>query len=212
MSDRPTRPPHLATWLIERVIPADARDAAIGDLNEEFERAGAEHAEIAWRNALTGNLHRLPHAGHRHAAARDRRYYLEDISAAALPIEEVLRRNRIAEPMRRLLPRSDTMRHDIRDALRILLRRARANVQRRRGQPGKDKVAVITYKLWQRQFAGDPAVIGRVVTFNGELHTIIGVMPAASAFERGNIEVWRPLAFRPADMTRKARWLRSVAR
>jgi putative ABC transport system permease protein len=79
-------------------------------------------------------------------------------------------------------------------------------------QPGKDKVAVITYRLWQRQFAGDPGVIGRVVTFNGEPHTIIGVMPAASAFERGSQDIWRPLAFRPAEMTRNYHWLASIAR
>src|SRR4030095_11107938 len=66
--------------------------------------------------------------------------------------------------------------------------------------------------LWQRQFAGDSGVIGKVVTFNGEPHTIIGVMPAASAFERGSQDVWRPIAFRPAEMTRNYHWLGSSAR
>ena len=79
-------------------------------------------------------------------------------------------------------------------------------------QPGKDKVAVITYRLWQRQFAGDPTIVGKTVTFNSEPHTIIGVMAAASAFERGAQDVWRPLAFRPAEMTRNYHWLRSIAR
>ena len=31
-----TRPPRAAAWLLERVLPRGARDAAIGDLNEEF--------------------------------------------------------------------------------------------------------------------------------------------------------------------------------
>ena len=49
MNDRPTPPPRLAAWLIERVIPPEARDAAIGDLDEEFEdeivpRLGAARA------------------------------------------------------------------------------------------------------------------------------------------------------------------------
>jgi putative ABC transport system permease protein len=79
-------------------------------------------------------------------------------------------------------------------------------------QPGKNNVAVITYKFWQRQFAGDPGVIGKIVTFNGEPHTIIGVMPATSAFDRGGTDIFRPLAFRQAEMTRNYHWLRSIAR
>ncbi len=79
-------------------------------------------------------------------------------------------------------------------------------------QPGKESVAVITYRLWQRQFGGDPKVIGRLVTFNGQPHTIIGVMSATSAFDRGGTDIWRPLAFGPAEKTRNYHWLRAVAR
>jgi predicted permease len=39
-------------------------------------------------------------------------------------------------------------------------------------------VAVISYASWQRRFAGDPSVIGRVVRVQGMPFTIIGVTPA----------------------------------
>jgi hypothetical protein len=39
-------------------------------------------------------------------------------------------------------------------------------------------VTVLGYKFWQRQFGGDPAVIGRTLRLNDKLRTVIGVMPA----------------------------------
>ena len=79
-------------------------------------------------------------------------------------------------------------------------------------QPGKDKVAVITHRLWQRAFGGDPGIIGRSVTLNREPHTIVGIMPAGSAFDRGFSDMWRPLAFGPGELTRNYHWLQVMAR
>src|SRR5262249_38148517 len=45
-----------------------------------------------------------------------------------------------------------------------------------------DKVAVLTYGLWARRFASDPAVIGQPILLNGEAHTVIGVMRRDFAF------------------------------
>ncbi|HET7374983.1 MAG TPA: ABC transporter permease, partial [Gemmatimonadaceae bacterium] len=39
-------------------------------------------------------------------------------------------------------------------------------------------VALLSQGLWQRHFGGAQDVIGRVVWLNGELHTVIGVMPS----------------------------------
>ncbi len=44
-------------------------------------------------------------------------------------------------------------------------------------QPGHEHVAVLLYDLWQRQFQGDPAILGKTVTLNGFPYTVIGVMP-----------------------------------
>ena len=44
-------------------------------------------------------------------------------------------------------------------------------------QPGRDKVVVLTHGFWQRQFAGDPAAVGRQLRLNNEAFEVIGVMP-----------------------------------
>src|SRR4030095_7118116 len=45
-------------------------------------------------------------------------------------------------------------------------------------RPGHDGVTVLSDDLWQRRFAGDPGVLGRVLTLDGRPYTVIGVMPA----------------------------------
>jgi putative ABC transport system permease protein len=42
---------------------------------------------------------------------------------------------------------------------------------------GRHNYAVLGYGYWQRKFAGDPTVLGRSMTLNGEEYTIIGVLP-----------------------------------
>src|SRR5215213_2058499 len=54
---------------------------------------------------------------------------------------------------------------------------------------GGPRVTVLTYGLWQRRFGGDPGVIGRAITLNGNSYTIIGVLPANFQF-----------ALRPSDL------------
>src|SRR5271170_3202444 len=43
--------------------------------------------------------------------------------------------------------------------------------------PGRNPVAVISHRYWQQVLAADPNVIGRTITINGTLFTIVGVMP-----------------------------------
>ena len=42
-------------------------------------------------------------------------------------------------------------------------------------QPGAPLVAVISHRFWRRAFGGDPSVVGRVVTVNGNRTEIVGV-------------------------------------
>src|SRR5262245_19270481 len=39
-------------------------------------------------------------------------------------------------------------------------------------------VTILSYRLWQRRFGGDPSVIGTQLNIDGAAYTIIGVMPA----------------------------------
>jgi predicted permease len=43
--------------------------------------------------------------------------------------------------------------------------------------PGTHLVAVLSYDGWQRYFAGDPGVVGRTITLNRQLFTVVGVAP-----------------------------------
>ena len=58
--------------------------------------------------------------------------------------------------------------------------------------PGAEKVALIGYGLWQRDFAGSPDIVGKGVRINGTPATIVGVMPKDFAFPI-NEQLWIPL-------------------
>ena len=43
--------------------------------------------------------------------------------------------------------------------------------------PGRPRVVILMDGFWRATFGGDPAILGRTLTFDGQPHTIIGVMP-----------------------------------
>jgi putative ABC transport system permease protein len=69
--------------------------------------------------------------------------------------------------------------------------------------PGARRLTVLTYGLWQRRFGGDPNVIGRGVTINGEGYEIIGVLPASFQFALRNNDLFLP--YQPTDNQRTRR-------
>ncbi len=78
------------------------------------------------------------------------------------------------------------------------------------------KVVIVSYTLWRRQLAADPGAVGRGLTLNGALYTVIGVMPAA--FDNvlsPAAEVWAPLQYDrglPLDGREWGHHLRVIAR
>jgi predicted permease len=64
-------------------------------------------------------------------------------------------------------------------------------------------VAVISYALWQRRYAGDPGVLNRQVLINGLKYTITGVMPREFAFRSREMDFWIPIHFSPADLVQR---------
>jgi putative ABC transport system permease protein len=80
------------------------------------------------------------------------------------------------------------------------------------GQPGRNRVAVISDALWQRRFAGDANVLGRVVPIDGEPHEIVGIAPPGFDYPYGS-DLWRPVAFDAAALERRqARYLSVIGR
>lgn len=55
--------------------------------------------------------------------------------------------------------------------------------------------AVLSHNLWQSQFNGDPAILGRVVRLDGTPRTIIGVMPPVFRFPGRDVELWTNMVF-----------------
>jgi predicted permease len=41
----------------------------------------------------------------------------------------------------------------------------------------RQQVIVLGYRLWQRRFASDPAIIGKVITLSGHPYTVVGIAP-----------------------------------
>ena len=78
-------------------------------------------------------------------------------------------------------------------------------------QRGKEKVTVLTHRLWLNVFGGDAGIVGRTILLNGEPYTVIGVLPGNSEFDRRAAELWVPLAF-PPNPARDYHYLSAVAR
>ena len=59
-------------------------------------------------------------------------------------------------------------------------------------KPGAEKVAILGHEIWQRDFGGDPRVVGQAVRINGRAATIVGVMPPNFKFPISE-QLWVPL-------------------
>jgi putative ABC transport system permease protein len=79
-------------------------------------------------------------------------------------------------------------------------------------QPGADQVAVVSYGFWERRFAGDAAILGKVIQMNGKKYTVVGIMPRGFDYPVP-MELWVPLALNPTEKTDRAKLsLESLAR
>ncbi len=77
-------------------------------------------------------------------------------------------------------------------------------------KPGSSPVAVLSYGLWQQHYGGDPALVGKQISLNGESYTVVGIMPASFSDDYAapyttNVRVWASgLDLQPAERTRHA--------
>jgi putative ABC transport system permease protein len=82
-------------------------------------------------------------------------------------------------------------------------------------QPQGNRVAAIGYEFWQRQYAGDPNVIGQsltIDTFGRRDYTIVGVMPQGFSFP-DRTEIWLPVGWDGLPRNRRGgHWLSVIAR
>src|SRR5579872_175249 len=79
-------------------------------------------------------------------------------------------------------------------------------------EPGKDRVAVLSYRLWQGHFAGDRGVIGRTIELDARTFTIIGVMPSTFKFP-SQAQLWVPLDMDSKTLGhRGSHWANAIGR
>jgi putative ABC transport system permease protein len=78
---------------------------------------------------------------------------------------------------------------------------------------GRDKVVVLSHRLWSRRFGADPRVLGRLITLDGQRYRLVGVMPAQFRFPVSGSDLWMPLTFPPDVGTQRgAHYLAAVGR
>jgi putative ABC transport system permease protein len=76
-------------------------------------------------------------------------------------------------------------------------------------------VIVISHKLWQQEFGGDPNIIGTAVTIEAHPYTVVGVMPPSfqfAPFWATQSQMWAPLNLSDRLNDRVGRSLRVFAR
>ena len=80
---------------------------------------------------------------------------------------------------------------------------------------GRDRVVVLSHKLWMSRYAGARDVVGRTLRLNDEPFTVVGVMPPEFRFPDRDTEIWTPLSVVPASgipRGRGNRWIDVIAR
>ena len=57
-------------------------------------------------------------------------------------------------------------------------------------QQNAPNAAVLSDKLWQRDFHSDPGAVGRAISVSGAPYTVVGVMPPEFDFPAPEIQMW----------------------
>jgi predicted permease len=78
-------------------------------------------------------------------------------------------------------------------------------------RPDEDAVVILGHNLWQRNFGGDPNIIGRKIMVSNRARTVVGVMPPGFQFPEV-AEMWAPVALTPKTFTRTDHGLSAIAR
>jgi len=76
--------------------------------------------------------------------------------------------------------------------------------------PDAPSACVLGYRFWQRQFGGDPRVIGRELRLNGKVRTVVGVMPRP--FMWRGADVYLPIALHRGAIVEGVRYVHLLGR
>src|SRR5262245_2315126 len=62
---------------------------------------------------------------------------------------------------------------------------------------------VLSYALWQREYHGDPGIIGKAERLDDEVYTIVGIMPPEFRHPAKTVEAWSTFRIVPALMKQR---------
>jgi putative ABC transport system permease protein len=79
------------------------------------------------------------------------------------------------------------------------------------GEIGKEKVVILSHRLWTNQFGADGNIVGKAIRINGSSHTVVGVTPPGYQ-DRLPYQLWAPLAFAPEDINHDFQWVSVMGR
>jgi len=78
--------------------------------------------------------------------------------------------------------------------------------------PGGTSVAVLGHEFWQRRFAGDGAIVGSVVSLNGQPYQVVGVTEEGLQLPRRTVDVWLPLTLDRSSTPFNSHFYNTIAR
>ncbi|HLK20088.1 MAG TPA: ABC transporter permease [Bryobacteraceae bacterium] len=70
-------------------------------------------------------------------------------------------------------------------------------------EPPGNRLVVLSHRIWQRRFAGDPHMVGASILMSGEKYSVIGVMPQGFHFPDRETDFWIPLGLEPSLLARR---------
>jgi len=74
-------------------------------------------------------------------------------------------------------------------------------------------VMLLGFHAWRQLFSGDPKVVGKIAEVDGQLTTVVGVMPEQFVMPGRPAELWMPLRLTAAELSNpNAAWVDIVAR
>lgn len=73
------------------------------------------------------------------------------------------------------------------------------------GEENAGRRVLLGHGIWQQRYGGDPAIVGREIRLNGNVHTVAGVLPADFTFLWSDIDVWLPTMFTAVEKSDERR-------
>ena len=70
---------------------------------------------------------------------------------------------------------------------------------------GANGTVVLSYGLWKRRYASDPATIGRTILLNTKPYTVIGVLPSSFDYPDTRVQLWLPVAQVTSELDQSSR-------